>query len=243
MKSAHVQAGDIRMHYRHAGTGSPVVLIHGYPQTSHEWRTVGPLLAGSHSVFAVDTRGHGGTDKPPNGYTRAQLAGDVVNFLDALGLEDAAIVGHDWGGIIACKLALDWPERVSRLVMLDTICTGWPPFVDYYYWFMAAPLPERFFARYHRQYIETLFTGVSDPPIPPAPESSWHAAERRTPSAWATADDVAVYADAIADPAVQAADIAYYRSLSFHRVLPDPSAPHGERYEPLSHEDMAQMWR
>jgi pimeloyl-ACP methyl ester carboxylesterase len=155
MESAHVQAGDIRVHYRHAGTGTPVILIHGYPETSHEWRIVGPLLARSHSVFALDTRGHGGTDKPGDGYTRRQLAADIVNVLDALGLDDAAIVGHDWGGIIACKLALEWPERVSRLAMVDTICTGWPPFVDYYYWFMAAPLPEQFFARYHRQYIET----------------------------------------------------------------------------------------
>src|SRR4051812_40015568 len=170
MASAFVQAGDIRMHYRHAGSGPPGLLVHGYPETSYEWRFVGPLLAERFTAYAPDTRGHGETDKPPTGYTRAELAADLVHFLDALGLEQAAVVGHDWGGMISLKLALDWPERVSRLAMVDTICTGWPAFVDYYYWFMAEPLPERFFARYHRQYIETLFRGTSDPPIPNAPE-------------------------------------------------------------------------
>jgi pimeloyl-ACP methyl ester carboxylesterase len=242
MESAHVQAGDIRMHYLHAGTGSPIVLVHGFPQTSYEWRFVAPRLAEHHAVYAIDTRGHGGTDKPADGYTRADLAADIVHFLDALDLEQATIVGHDWGGIIACKLALDWPDRVSRLALVDTICTGWPSFVDYYYWFMAAPLPERFLATYHRQWIETLFTGTSDPPIPAAPESSRHAAERAVPVPWATRQDVDVYAAAVADPAVHAADIAYYRSLPFHRVIADAAAPGGERYERVTQEEMARLW-
>src|SRR5438105_1133162 len=173
MQSSFVQTSDLRMHYLQAGTGEPVILIHGFPETSFEWRKQFPALGEQFAVFAPDTRGFGQTDKPDIRVSRQLLAGDIVRFMDALGIEQAAVLGHDWGGIIAFKLAIDWPERVSRLALLDTLCTVWAPRAVHGYWFKARPLPEEFFARYHRQFIEGICTGASDPELPPRPESPW----------------------------------------------------------------------
>ena len=141
MESLYVQTADLRMHYLQEGTGDPVIFLHGFPETSYEWRKQFPALAGGHALFAPDTRGFGGTDKPGIRINRTMLAQDVVNFMDALDIERAAVVAHDWGGIIAFKLAIDWPERVSRLAMLDTLCTVWAPAGAHGYWFKAEPSP------------------------------------------------------------------------------------------------------
>src|SRR5215212_6969121 len=146
MHSAFVQTRDLRMHYLQAGTGSPVILIHGFPETSYEWRNQFPVLAEHFAVFAPDTRGFGRTDKPDIRVSRSLLAGDIINFMDALGIEQAAVVGHDWGGIIAFKLAIDYQQRVTRLALLDTLCTVWAPRAIHGYWFKARGLAEEFFA-------------------------------------------------------------------------------------------------
>lgn len=75
--------------------------------------------------------------------------------MDALGTEKAAAVAHDWGGIIAFKLAIDFPDRITRLVMLDTLCTVWSPGGVHGYWFKAEPYPEEFFAKFHNEFIES----------------------------------------------------------------------------------------
>ena len=121
MQSAFVQTRDIRMHYIQHGAGEPVIFIHGFPETSYEWRHQIAELGEDYACFAPDTRGFGQTDKPGIRISRHLLASDIVNFMDALGIERAAVVGHDWGGIIAFKLAIDWPHRVSRLALLDTL--------------------------------------------------------------------------------------------------------------------------
>ena len=107
MESRFVNAAGLRMHYLEHGSGQPVIAIHGWPETCHEWRRVAPLLGPDHRVLAPDTRGHGRTEAPPHGYDRAQLAGDIVAFMDALGIDRCPVVAHDWGGIIVVKLALD----------------------------------------------------------------------------------------------------------------------------------------
>ena len=244
MESLHVQTADLRMHYRQEGTGEPVIFLHGFPETSYEWRKQFPALAGDYALFAPDTRGFGGTDKPGIRVNRTMLAQDIVNFMDAVDIERAAVVAHDWGGIIAFKLAIDWPERVSRLAMLDSLCTVWAPAGAHGYWFKAEPLPEEFFAAHHRGFIESIFTGGSEPPLPGRPQSPWPSArpdsDRRT---WATAEDIEEYARAFADPLSHFHAISYYRyGLPFHRVIEDASAPHGEHYESLSEQDVASMW-
>lgn len=242
MQSLFVQTADLRMHYLQEGTGDPVVFIHGFPETSYEWRHQFRALSGQYACFAPDTRGFGHTEKPGARVTRQLLAQDIVNFMDAVGIQKAAVVAHDWGGIIAFKLAIDWPERVSRLALLDTLCTVWAPGGVHGYWFKAAPYPEDFFARYHRQFIDTIFTGQSDPPLPPRPLSPWQI-PRGALTRWATDDDVEHYRRAFADPMSHWHAISYYRyALPFHIVHPDPAASHGERFEFLGEPRVAEMW-
>jgi pimeloyl-ACP methyl ester carboxylesterase len=231
------------MHYLQEGTGEPVVLVHGFPETSFEWRKQFPVLSESYAVFAPDTRGFGKTDKPRGRYSRKFLAGDIIRFMDAAGIEKAAVVGHDWGGIIAFKVAIDWPERVTRLALLDTLCTVWAPGAVHGYWFKARPLPERFFAAYHRQFIETIFAGGSDPALPGRPLSPWQF-PRGALNVWATKEEVEHYAKAFSDPDSHAAAISYYRyALPFHRVIADKRVKGGERYERLTAAQVGKMWR
>lgn len=242
MQSQFVQTADIRMHYLQAGTGLPVILVHGFPETSYEWRKQVPALVDAgYAVFAPDTRGFGRTEKPGGRVTRQLLALDIVNFMDALGIESAHLVGHDWGGIIAFKVAIDWPERITKLALLDTLCTIWAPGAVHGYWFKAQPYPEEMFANYHRQFIETVFTGAADPMLPQRPLSPWQG--RAGLPTWATSEDVDHYATAFADPASHQAAISYYRyALPFHLVIPDESASHGERFRHLGEHEVARMW-
>ena len=237
-----IQTADIRMHYLQRGTGEPVVLLHGFPETSHSWRHQIAALAEHYAVFAPDTRGFGQTDKPGARVTRQILAHDVINFMDALGIERAAVVGHDWGGIIAFKVAIDWPHRVTRLALLDTLCTVWPRQGQHGYWFKAQPYPEEFFTRYHRGFIETVMTGKASVTMPGRPESPW--GRMPTPiRQWADADDLEHYARSFADPASHAHAISYYRdALPFHIVHEDPTAAHGERFEYLGPHKVAEIW-
>jgi pimeloyl-ACP methyl ester carboxylesterase len=245
MESLYVQAGDIRMHYLKEGAGEPVVLIHGFPQTSHEWTRLMPLLTDGFALHAVDTRGHGGTDKPadPAGYTRMALANDIVNFIDAMGWNAVNVVAHDWGGIIATKLALEHGNRIKRLALLDTITTGWPRYVDYYYWFMAPGRADRYFREHARSFIETMFLGETRVPCAPPPGSPWNMPrELIAPHVWATPADIEHYVAAIEASAARDVELNYYRNMQFHRVIPEPSAPNGERYEPVSHDEMGRLW-
>src|SRR6516162_3570843 len=157
MEEHDIEVDGLRMSYRVWGTGDPVIALHGWPETSYEWRLVGPLLAAAgRRVLAPDTRGHGRTAAPESGYSRAELAADIVGFMNALDIDSAPVISHDWGGIIAFKMAVDHGERISKLALLDTITTGWPRFVDYYYWFMVPGLAERFFSENAEQFIRTI---------------------------------------------------------------------------------------
>lgn len=240
--SNFVQAGALRMHYLQEGTGEPVIFIHGFPETSHEWRHQFRALAGQYACFAPDTRGFGQTEKPGIRASRALLARDIIEFMDALGIEKAAVVAHDWGGIIAFKVAVDSPERVTRLALLDTLCTVWSPGGVHGYWFKAAPYPEEFFAKYHRPFIDAVMTGGSDPELPPRPFSPWQLGGRAR-TAWADQETLEHYRAAFADPAAHASAISYYRyALPFHVVHEDAALSGGERYESLSEQTVAAMW-
>ena len=118
---------------------------------------------------------------------------DPAIVLDDADIERAAVVGHDWGGIIAFKLAIDWPQRTTRLALMDTLCTVWAPGAVHGYWFKAEPRPEQFFAQYHAQFIDQVFTGESDPPLPGRPESPWvgRSSVARSATQWADEETVA----------------------------------------------------
>ena len=117
--------GDgVRLHAVAAGptTGRPVVLLHGFPEFWYAWRSqLGPLAAAGFRVLAPDQRGYNESDKPPRvaDYAIDRLARDVVAALDSLGVEKAAVVGHDWGGAVAWWLALRHPDCVARLAVLN----------------------------------------------------------------------------------------------------------------------------
>jgi len=244
MQSNFIQTRDLRMQYLQAGTGDPVIFIHGFPETSYEWRHQFAAFSNVYACFAPDLRGFGETEKPGARVSRQLLAQDIVNFMDALGIEKAAVVAHDWGGIVAFKLAIDWPERVTRLALLDTLCTVWTPGGVHGYWFKAEGLPEEFFAEYHAEFIEAVCGAVPSRPLPGRPASPWVGAAPGTGrKPWASPDDIAHYRRAFADPMSHWHAISYYRyALPFHIVQPDPSASHGERFESLSESKVAEMW-
>jgi len=110
----------LRMHVAEAGSGEPLLMLHGFPQHWWAWRKVVPALAASYRVICPDLRGAGWTDAPPDGYTGDQLLADVIALLDALHLEKVNILGCDWGGLVGFRLCLAHPERVQRYLCIAT---------------------------------------------------------------------------------------------------------------------------
>lgn len=118
-----VTANGISMHVAEAGEGFPVVFIHGFPELWYSWRhQIQALSEAGFRAIAPDMRGYGGTDAPrdPHQYTMKILTADMAGLLDALGIEKAVFVGHDWGGAVLWQMGLRYPERVERLVGLNT---------------------------------------------------------------------------------------------------------------------------
>lgn len=118
-----VEANGIKQHYVEAGAGPAVILLHGFPLFWYQWRHVIPQLAPHFRVIAPDLRGYGSTEKPPTGYDKRTMANDVLALMQTLGIEKAAIVGHDRGARVATRFAKDHPERLSQLVVMDNIPT------------------------------------------------------------------------------------------------------------------------
>ena len=123
MSSHVIDVDGLRMHYERAGSGPPMVLLHGWPQTSYCWRHVLPRLAEHWTVIAPDLRGYGLTDKPADGYDKRTMAGDVRGLVHELGFDRVSVVGHDRGARVAHRWALDHPDEVERLVVLDIVPT------------------------------------------------------------------------------------------------------------------------
>ena len=117
-----VTVRGIRLNLVEAGDGSLVVLLHGFPEFSYEWRGQLPALAGAgfHAV-APDQRGYGHSDKPKRvrDYRVEELAADVAAVIESFGTSRAALVGHDWGGIVAYYVAMLHPKSVSKLVIMN----------------------------------------------------------------------------------------------------------------------------
>jgi len=114
-----VDAGGVSLHVAEAGSGRPVVLVHGWPQHWWIWRRVVPLLAPNARLIMPDLRGFGWSEVPRKGYDKEQLATDLLALLDALGLERVALVGHDWGGWAGWLLCARASERLEGFLALD----------------------------------------------------------------------------------------------------------------------------
>ena len=122
--TVHLATGP-RLHYAEQGDreGEPVVFLHAYVDSLFSYSRVLPLLAPDYHAFAPDQRGHGESDKPQCCYTTDDYAADVDAFMDAVGIEKATIVGDSSGGLIAQRVALDYPHRVCRLVLIGSPTT------------------------------------------------------------------------------------------------------------------------
>jgi haloacetate dehalogenase len=149
-----VDAGEATIRVRHGGSGPPLLLLHGHPQTHAMWNLVAPGLAEDFTVVAADLRGYGESSKPPTTpdhepYSKRAMARDQVEVMRQLGFERFGVAGHDRGGRCAYRLALDHPEQVERLAVLDIVPTGdmWHRvdmefgLVDWHWFFLAQPAP------------------------------------------------------------------------------------------------------
>ncbi|HEY2603241.1 MAG TPA: alpha/beta hydrolase [Thermoleophilaceae bacterium] len=143
-----VDAGGVRLHVAEAGSGEPVVCVHGWPQNWWEWRGIIPGLAERYRVICPDLRGFGWSEAPPSGYEKREFAADLAALLDALGLRDVRLIAHDWGGVAGFILCLERPDLVRQYLALNT-AHPWPRIEGrrlpdlrrfWYQWVISAPL-------------------------------------------------------------------------------------------------------
>ncbi|MGZ0150626.1 alpha/beta fold hydrolase [Kribbella sp. WER1] len=147
---------EVELNVAVGGSGTPVVLLHGFPQTHVMWRHVARDLAADHTVICPDLRGYGASDKPADGYSKREMAADVVAVVAALGHPRFALAGHDRGALVAFRAGLDHPDAVTHLLSLDVLPTldmwdvmhGASAAVGFHLYLMAQPpgLPERMIA-------------------------------------------------------------------------------------------------
>lgn len=165
-------ARDIRMHYVEGGSGEPVLLVPGWPQSWYAWRHVMPMLADKHRVIAIDPPGLGDSGAPA-AYDTATIADYIGALLDTLGLEQIAYVGHDVGAWIGYAFAARHPDRVRCLTLIDAAIPGIAPAdafaltperinKTWHFSFNALrDLPEALVAGRERLYLEWLFNARS----------------------------------------------------------------------------------
>lgn len=177
------------------GSGPPLLLLHGYPQSRLMWHAVAPALTAGHTVVAADLPGYGESFRPtpapdhsPHG--KRSMAEALIEAMSGLGFDQFAVVGHDRGGRVAYRMALDQPARVGRLAVLDIVPTGevWSQradrFAGYWHWaFLAqpAPLPERLIGGDPDAFFDFhvragMGLGRSGPTIPPQLMRTYRAA-------------------------------------------------------------------
>jgi len=123
-QSRFANANSVRLHYLVAGKGDPVVLLHGYAETSHMWRPLMAELANNHTAIAPDLRGAGQSSTPADGYTKAAMARDIHALVRKLGCERIRIVGHDIGLMVAYAYAAQYPSEVDRIALMDAFLPG-----------------------------------------------------------------------------------------------------------------------
>lgn len=175
-----MDVGEVRLRVRVGGTGPPVLLLHGHPQTHVMWHRVAPVLAQDFTVVAADLRGYGDSSVPPTTadhapYSKRVMAADQVTLMRRLGFERFAVVGHDRGGRVAYRMALDHPVQVDRLAVLDIVPTSemWRfaeragkqfGLLNWHWYFLAQPenRPERIIGAAPERFYFTGSTGVFD---------------------------------------------------------------------------------
>jgi pimeloyl-ACP methyl ester carboxylesterase len=124
IQSRFANINSVRLHYLVAGTGDPVVLLHGYAETSHMWLPLMAQLAKTHAVIAPDLRGAGQSSTPVAGYTKAEMAQDIHALVHKLGYGSIRIVGHDIGLMVAYAYAAQYSGEVERIALMDAFLPG-----------------------------------------------------------------------------------------------------------------------
>src|SRR4051794_35078931 len=158
LRLSRISVGEVSLRVRTGGTGPPLLLLHGYPETHLAWGLVAGALAEEFTVVLPDLRGYGDSSRPPavpghESYGKRAMAQDCVALMGRLGFDTFDVAGHDRGGRVAYRMALDHPEVVRRLTVMDVIPTGevWARADDrfalgYWHWAFLAqphPVPER----------------------------------------------------------------------------------------------------
>ena len=128
-----VQLDDVKLHYVTAGSGEPLLLLHGVPKSCYYWHRLIPLLSDSYLVIAPDIRGFGDSEKPAVGYDIRTVASDLSGLLEHLGLENVYVHGEDWGAAFGYGLAAYHPDRVKALVYADMLLPGFGLAENSYY--------------------------------------------------------------------------------------------------------------
>jgi haloacetate dehalogenase len=186
-RDERIDTGEAEVRVRHGGSGPPLLLLHGHPQTGAMWHRVAGSLAERFTLVIPDLRGYGASSKPPTTpdhepYSKRAMARDQVATMAALGFERFGVAGHDRGGRVAYRLALDHRDRVDRLAVLDIVPTGEAYRradhrfgLIYWHWFFLPqpePLPERLIAADPEA---IYFTGGREAFEPQALEEYWAA--------------------------------------------------------------------
>jgi pimeloyl-ACP methyl ester carboxylesterase len=218
--SGAVRADGYRIHYLTAGSGPPVVLLAGFPQTADAWRPVIPALAERHTVYAVDLPGLGHSDKPAGGHDVRTAATRLHTALQGVGLDRYALVGHDVGAWVAAPYAGLYPEEVTKLVLMEAAIPGITATGDlessggwelwgHFLFHALADIPETLLVGNEHAYVKWFITRqLADPTSIGEDDIARYAAAYATPGAWRSAlgyyrafrEDVEITRKILVDP-------------------------------------------
>jgi pimeloyl-ACP methyl ester carboxylesterase len=216
VESRFAEANGVRLHYLAVGQGDPVLLLHGFGQSSHMWRPLMRELARNHTVIAVDLRGAGQSDAPEDGYTKASMARDVHALMTGLGYDKVRLVGHDLGAMVAYAYAVQFPGEVQSIALLDAFLPGvgewtreWLDFTRWHFHFYGKT-PLALVQGRERIYLEHFWNDFAADPGKSIPEA-----------------DRKIYAAELARPNHVRAAMEYFRVLDqdgreFHEYAAKP---------------------
>jgi pimeloyl-ACP methyl ester carboxylesterase len=176
IESKFAEANGVKLHYLVTGQGDPVLLLHGFGQSSQMWRPLMRELARSHTIIAADLRGAGQSDAPPDGYTKAGMARDMHALMTQLGYPKVSVVGHDMGMMVSYAYAAQFPNDVQKIVLLEALLPGigewqrtWPR--DQWHLHFYGKTPEALVQGRERIYLEHFWNDFAADPTKSIPEA------------------------------------------------------------------------